>query len=1175
MLTADEAEKFITSFVLGATEVDDTASVTFKTLEVIQKRNLLPAVISTSVPLRFKEADRILNDVTQLDHYTNGLRPPLCYWPAHEGDPFKDLQDDSKWTNATHAVEDCVRAWLRVTELNGSSPDVYVNAFIQKLDKDLGPLKGLVEDCVARRVGSLLHGPALGESWDSGMKTSGLLARSLMGLGSLPEMPVAIVEAIMVEFAKVKLGTNWTQADIDQAISLELRKLLLIIVNQCLRDHRSISSPQLKHLRVVHLIFHSKHVESILNKDKLPLGFWGTASKGAESKGAIASMLGGPKPEVKEVDGLRLEINSLLSVLMPPSPIDQVYCENHKMTAYSTQQRMYHQVTGNLDKWEYFERYNGRRSFKWDHFQVETGNAVNINASDVMKKMRPGALEQMTKNASINLDCATNIAASAIKTLCKIPALKDIVLQWFSDFLQSSEFRSTLKGEQMERYLYTFNPDGAFEENNKIQAERSQCMLESLPTMAKGYSVMCVLLRLIKPIKLERTEIIDTEMMTRYESIDEDTVKGPAATIVGKRLLISGSRLAQGHLVDIKHRSKPEGSIREVKFGAGVYWLALRAVASIFRPLVSRHKLVTQGVEEARQAFGYTSPFFAERFAEYAVYLTALTAPSLSDDYCHLLSLSQKIFLEMAHDSALYSSRIPRRDSLLWAMPVDIMKGLIDPLTTYMNVAEQSSIVGNTLNAIQFEPLISLLMTLINCCTELTDPADLLAPVFRLMFGALKTDDRPSKNDWASYFCKALMSSSIVQQDMFPSLMRCFVYAQKSDYHTRIQVRYEYIHLIEEIFNLDPSNGPFENSFIQYTHADSPNFRQFMHHFTMELTNNIEEGLNYIAEIKARNDQGETEEQARSQQRAKQARRVQRAQDRARDGNADDENEDSDSDSDGDDARQALMDTEYRPSVTAMNFVRLTDMCRSFNRATNSSLRVFNTIIHLVPQEIAGMDTQLLEVILALNCSLDLLAGPKCSSLKVKDFTSYHFQPLDNLTMVVNAYLDLALDETAHDDLEDCIMEEIKLGDCRIRETVVRAILREERYYRIENFTKALTVMEKKRSISSAHLSKLRLLIDALNSLQHDEERKRKKLETLTIPDAYLDPIMGELMTSPVKLPDSGNIMDMCVIERHLMNDGHDPFTRQPLAISEVIPQEDLKNEIRQWMIESELLDGN
>ena len=54
-------------------------------------------------------------------------------------------------------------------------------------------------------------------------------------------------------------------------------------------------------------------------------------------------------------------------------------------------------------------------------------------------------------------------------------------------------------------------------------------------------------------------------------------------------------------------------------------------------------------------------------------------------------------------------------------------------------------------------------------------------------------------------------------------------------------------------------------------------------------------------------------------------------------------------------------------------------------------------------------------------------------------------------------------------------------------------------------------------------------------------------------------------MVEPVLLPTSKVIIDKCVIAKHLLSDPIDPFNRQPLAMSDVIPQPELKLQIDTW----------
>lgn len=70
-------------------------------------------------------------------------------------------------------------------------------------------------------------------------------------------------------------------------------------------------------------------------------------------------------------------------------------------------------------------------------------------------------------------------------------------------------------------------------------------------------------------------------------------------------------------------------------------------------------------------------------------------------------------------------------------------------------------------------------------------------------------------------------------------------------------------------------------------------------------------------------------------------------------------------------------------------------------------------------------------------------------------------------------------------------------------------------------------------------------------------------------PDEFLDPLMQEFMTDPVKLPTSGNIVDRKTITQHLLNDETDPFNRKALSIDDVVPATELKEQMRLWLDEA------
>ena len=68
-------------------------------------------------------------------------------------------------------------------------------------------------------------------------------------------------------------------------------------------------------------------------------------------------------------------------------------------------------------------------------------------------------------------------------------------------------------------------------------------------------------------------------------------------------------------------------------------------------------------------------------------------------------------------------------------------------------------------------------------------------------------------------------------------------------------------------------------------------------------------------------------------------------------------------------------------------------------------------------------------------------------------------------------------------------------------------------------------------------------------------------------PDEFLDPILCDVMTDPVRLP-SGHIMDRNSIKQHLLNDELNPFTREKLTVDDLVPATELKARIEAWIKE-------
>lgn len=119
-------------------------------------------------------------------------------------------------------------------------------------------------------------------------------------------------------------------------------------------------------------------------------------------------------------------------------------------------------------------------------------------------------------------------------------------------------------------------------------------------------------------------------------------------------------------------------------------------------------------------------------------------------------------------------------------------------------------------------------------------------------------------------------------------------------------------------------------------------------------------------------------------------------------------------------------------------------------------------------------------------------------------------------------------------------------------------------------FFPAETPGESKESKSTPRvLTQLRDFVRRVCATREDVERARETEDARSIPDVFVDPIMQTVMTDPVTLPGSGQVVDRATIRRHLLGDRTDPFSRSPLDESMLVPADELRRRIEKWREEA------
>jgi len=174
-----------------------------------------------------------------------------------------------------------------------------------------------------------------------------------------------------------------------------------------------------------------------------------------------------------------------------------------------------------------------------------------------------------------------------------------------------------------------------------------------------------------------------------------------------------------------------------------------------------------------------------------------------------------------------------------------------------------------------------------------------------------------------------------------------------------------------------------------------------------------------------------------------------------------------------------------------------------------------------------------------LNYFLKTLTGPERKSFKVSNLEKYSFKPGEVVTQITQIYLHLESSPT-----------------------FLQSICGDGRSYSSSLFsmTEAVLVKIGRADLATALANIAAKVKTASTALAHEEEL------LADCPDDFLCPIMSIIMMDPVLLPSSKQIVDRSTIARHLLSDQSDPFNRAPLTMDMVIPQQELKEKVLQWV---------
>lgn len=215
----------------------------------------------------------------------------------------------------------------------------------------------------------------------------------------------------------------------------------------------------------------------------------------------------------------------------------------------------------------------------------------------------------------------------------------------------------------------------------------------------------------------------------------------------------------------------------------------------------------------------------------------------------------------------------------------------------------------------------------------------------------------------------------------------------------------------------------------------------------------------------------------------------------------------------------------------ASSYMQLANETVSMMKLFTTTLSESFTMPEIV-QRLAGM----------LDYNLDILTGPKSKTLKVENPEKYFFNPKTLLPELVDIYLNLGSSPAFID-----------------------AVAADGRSYKPSIMSMTAYILRSKHLKDEVDIQAWEALSAKFESAK--EALDKAELDYDDAPPEFEDPIMGILMSDPVLLP-SKHIVDRSTIMQHLLSDPKDPYTRQPMTIDDVVPEEELRGRIEAWKAE-------
>jgi len=689
------------------------------------------------------------------------------------------------------------------------------------------------------------------------------------------------------------------------------------------------------------------------------------------------------------------------------------------------------------------------------------------------------------------------------------------VLEWFGAVMTGTEARTKMSNQigHASQVIDMLEHGGLQSIDQRLmQMQGLQARMIGFATSGFAMNVFWTLLLLVKPVKI--FSALDPFFLCRND----------VAPLMGG--FIKEERFLDKEAVEEATQS-PQGKAAigaATAFKHQIFWAALKGFHVLMHPTIKDAEVFLQCAGHYQRE--HKTPQMESFLGEWLCNETVLNCSSFLTLLGHLISLALSVVLGCAYPDL--ASKAKPNDP-----PGKVFEAMVVPPEKVSPefLVLPACIVGDIIEVLEFyqRPIAP------GQTAEIFSHIDPHLLVYSIIFILGSSDHfrNPSVRGNAAKLLKTLSKMSTYQHiitthpccisNIIPSCIRVFTAVEKtkqSYYDIRMHIKFELRIPIMELFEIALPLEDHREVLKRFAKEKPEDFLKFANQLMNDSTHLLDEGMDALLEVRGHGKQ----QSASSSTEAAEAPRGHIGATRGEEVEEDERN------AQGEDIyRQSRHDPK--------------EHCKRYMQMGHRTIRTLWNMAREVPSVLVSDSVVLTQMLQScLNSVVDRLLGPKCLQLKnttgVNDFDEFNFKPKDLLMYVVEMYV--------------CIAKECE-------DKAIRIIVEDERNYSPKTFQKAARVGGREGIIQADTLKDFETFVAKLAEFA---QKTKEAMANVEIPDEFLDPIMQEMMADPVRLPTSNNIMDRKNIQRIIMADDTDPFSRARLTMDMLEPQPELKARI-------------